>query len=103
MARRKNNDEEEDRTDPFTSGENDAAERLSEGIERWENLQAEIEERQVDQREIMRELAGQGFDAKTTRRVIAARKARRRSLEKWEADEMFFHTYMRALGLSSEY
>lgn len=102
MARRKKNEDDE-QIDPFASGANDAAQRLSEAIERWETLQQEVEERQIDQREIMRELSGQGFDAKQVRRVIAAKKAKRMNSEKWEADEMIFQTYLRALGISDEY
>ena len=102
MARRKKDDDDYEKPDPFAAGENDAADRLREGIDRWENLQVEIEERQADQRKIMRELGGQGFDAKQIKRVIATKKARRRSLEKWEADEMVFQTYCRAIGIATD-
>lgn len=92
-------DDDDKTPDPFESGMNDAAERLDNTIMQIEELQADIEERQGDIRELMRELGGMGYDTKQVRRVIAVKKARRRNLAKWEADEQIFDTYMNALGL----
>lgn len=99
MVKRKTKDED-DRPDPFASGTNDAAERLMDSIERFEALQVEIEELQADQREIMRELGGQGYDAKQVRRVITTRKAQRKNMDQWVAGEQLYQAYLSALGIS---
>lgn len=100
MARGRKKNEDDERQDPFgNGGPNDAAERLAESIERFEELETEILERREEQREIMKELGGQGYNTKTVRRVIAAKKAKRANPEAWKSAEDEFQLYMQALGL----
>lgn len=105
MARRKKDDDDDVRIDPFEAGGNDAAEYLINAIEQMEGNIAEIQEKQDENREIMKELGGRGYDTKQVRRVMAAKKAIRLNREKWVADESVFHTYLRAIGIEpdSEY
>lgn len=98
MARRKKN-EDDDRIDPFESGSNDAAEFLEDAISQIEEKMMEIESIQGDIREIYKELGGRGYDTPTVRRVISTKKKKKQNLMKFEAQEAFFETYMRALGL----
>lgn len=92
--------EKEDRVDPFESGENDAALFLEDAIKQIEDLTDDINGIQEEIRDIYRELGGKGYDTKVVRRLIAVKKAQRRNLDKWEAEETIFHVYARSLNIS---
>lgn len=64
-------------------------------IERYENLDVEIAERRSDQKDIMSEAKGNGYDVKALRRVIAIRKM---DAGKHEEFENIVDTYLHALG-----
>lgn len=73
-----------------------AADELRLLIERVERLNEEIKGIQDDRKDVFTEAKSRGFDVKTMRRVIAARKV---DAERRRDEEMVFETYMSALGL----
>jgi uncharacterized protein (UPF0335 family) len=73
-----------------------AADRLRSFIERWERLQEEIENLKADQKEIMAEAKGTGFDTKTIRAVI---KLRKMTQEERDEQEALLDLYKAALGM----
>lgn len=70
-------------------------EQLKAIVERYENLDVEIKERRDDQKDILSEAKGNGYDVKALRRVIAIRKI---DAGKHEDFENLVDTYLHALG-----
>lgn len=73
-----------------------AADRLRSFIERWERLQGEIEALKTDQKEVMAEAKGAGFDVKTIRQIIKLRKL---SQSERDEQEALLDIYKAALGM----
>lgn len=73
-----------------------AADRLRSFIERWERLQEEIEALKTDQKEVMAEAKGTGFDVKTIRQIIKLRKLTPAERDEQEA---LLDIYKAALGM----
>ena len=75
---------------------NVTAEELRQLIERWERLQAEKQEVTDQQKEVMAEAKGRGYDTKVMKKVIALRKRNRVDIAEEEA---VLEMYMAALGM----
>lgn len=73
-----------------------AADQLRSIIERYERLQEEVDALRADQKEVLAEAKGNGFDVKTIRKVIALRK--KEENDRREEEELL-DIYKRALGL----
>lgn len=73
-----------------------AADRLRSFVERYERLQAEIDALKADQKEVMAEAKGTGFDTKTIREII---KLRKMSKEDRDEREALLDIYKAALGM----
>lgn len=69
---------------------------LRDFIERWETLEADKKAITEDQKEIMAEAKGRGYDTKIMRRVIAERK---RDAEDIAEEEAILDLYRAALGM----
>ncbi len=66
-------------------------------IEKWEQLQAEKDDKSDAQRELMAELKGRGYDGKAFREVIRLRKMKPDALAEFEA---VVELYRPAAGLA---
>ncbi|MGS4945566.1 DUF2312 domain-containing protein [Meridianimarinicoccus sp. RP-17] len=75
---------------------NVTADELRQLIERWERLDAERAEIVDQQKEVMAEAKGRGYDTKVMRKVIALRKRDRDDIAEEEA---ILEMYREALGL----
>lgn len=99
MARRKNTDEDEDDIigdiPESNSGSVTTAE-LRAFIERWEALQVDKEEIAKEQRDVMAEAKGRGYDTKVLRAIIAERKKDPESVEEFQS---VLELYKSALGM----
>lgn len=73
-----------------------AADELRSFIERWERLQAEKQEIADQQKEVMAEAKGRGYDTKAMRKIINMRKRNRDDIAQEEA---VIEMYMSALGM----
>ncbi len=73
-----------------------SAEELRQFIERYERLDVEKRDIADQQKEVMAEAKGRGYDTKAMRRIIALRKKTRDQLAEEEAVEAL---YREALGL----
>ncbi|MFT8444304.1 MAG: DUF2312 domain-containing protein [Acetobacter orientalis] len=73
-----------------------AADRLRSFIERWERMDEEKKAIASDQKDIMAEAKGAGFDCKIIRQIIQMRKQEPAELDEQEA---ILETYKRALGM----
>jgi len=73
-----------------------AGERLKSFVERIERMNEEAAAVREDTKEIYAELKGVGFDAKTVRRLIAARKM---EPEKRREQQDLFELYKNAIGM----
>lgn len=80
----------------MSEGSNTAADELRLLVERVERLNEEIANIQGDRRDVFGEAKARGYDVKTMRRVIAARKMEKDARDEAEA---LFETYMSSLGL----
>lgn len=72
------------------------AEELRSFIERWERLQSEKAEIADQQKEVMGEAKGRGYDTKIIRKIIALRK---RSPDDVAEEEAVLEMYKQALGM----
>lgn len=72
------------------------ADELRQFIERWERLEAEKKDIADQQKEVMAEAKGRGFDTKTIRQVIARRKKDRDELAEEEFVLDLYETVMGA-------
>lgn len=73
-----------------------ARDQLKSFIERIENLEAEKKTIADDVKDVYAELAGQGFDPKIVRKVIAIRK---KDVNERAEEEMILATYLQALNM----
>jgi uncharacterized protein (UPF0335 family) len=76
---------------------NVTAEELRQFIERYEHLEAEKKDITDQQKEVMAEAKGRGYDTKVLRKVIALRK---RDAEDRAEEEAVMELYMAALGMT---
>jgi uncharacterized protein (UPF0335 family) len=74
-----------------------AAEELRQFIERFEQLESEKKDVAEQQKELMAEAKGRGYDTKVMRKVIALR---RRSADDIAEEESILELYKTALGMS---
>lgn len=72
------------------------AEEIRQFIERYERLEAEKRDLADDQKEVMAEAKGRGFDTKVMRTIIAMRKRDKADLAEEEA---ILELYKAALGM----
>ena len=72
------------------------ADELRQFIERWERLEAEKKDIADQQKEVMAEAKGRGYDVKVLRKVIAVRK---RDANDLAEEQAVFEMYCEALGL----
>lgn len=78
------------------SAYNVTADELRSFIERWERLQSEKQEIADQQKEVMAEAKGRGYDTKVMRKIINMRKRNRDDIAEEEA---VLEMYMEALGM----
>jgi uncharacterized protein (UPF0335 family) len=76
---------------------NVTAEELRQLIERYEQLEAEKKDIVDQQKEVMAEAKGRGYDTKVMRKVIALRK---RKPDEIAEEEAVLEMYKAALGMS---
>jgi uncharacterized protein (UPF0335 family) len=72
------------------------AEELRQFIERWERLEAEKKDIADQQKEVMAEAKGRGYDTKVMRKVISLR---RREPDDIAEEEAVLEMYKQALGM----
>ena len=85
-------------SDPITDGQTNAtAEELRQFIERYEHLEAEKKDITEQQKEVMAEAKGRGYDTKVMRKVIAMRK---RDKDDLAEEEAILELYKSALGMA---
>ncbi len=75
---------------------NVTAEELRQFIERYEHLEAEKQDIAEQQKEVMAEAKGRGYDTKVLRKVIALRK---RDADDIAEEEAVMELYKAALGM----
>ena len=73
------------------------AEELRQFIERWEQLESEKKDVAEQQKELMAEANGRGYDTKVMKKVIARRKRRADDIAEEEA---VMDLYLQALGMN---
>ena len=83
-------------TDPKPDSYRVTAEELRQFIERWERLEAEKKDIAEQQKEVMAEAKGRGYDTKVMRKVIALR---RREPDDIAEEEAVLDMYKQALGM----
>jgi uncharacterized protein (UPF0335 family) len=95
MAKKKETQE-----DPVSNSPNSqsTADELRSFIERWESLEKDKKAITDDQKEIMAEAKGRGYDTKVMRRVIAERK---RDAAEIEEEESVLELYRMALKMGA--
>ncbi len=81
-----------DQIDPY----NVTADELRQFIERFEQLEAEKADVAAQQKELMAEAKGRGYDTKVMRKVIALRK---RKPDEIAEEEAIMEMYKAALGM----
>jgi len=82
-----------DATDPYAV----TADELRQFIERFEQLDSEKKDVTEQQKELMAEAKGRGYDTKVMRKVIAMRK---RKPDELAEEEAVLELYKTALGMS---
>lgn len=82
-----------DATDPYAV----TADELRQFIERFEQLESEKKDVAEQQKELMAEAKGRGYDTKVMRKVIAMRK---RKPDELAEEEAVLELYKTALGMS---
>lgn len=73
------------------------ADELRQFIERWEQLESEKQDVMEQQKELMAEAKGRGYDTKVMRMVI---KLRKRKPDEIAEEEAVLEVYKAALGMS---
>jgi uncharacterized protein (UPF0335 family) len=73
------------------------ADELRQLIERWEHLEAEKRDIADQQKEVMAEAKGRGYDTRVIRKVIALRK---RDKDDLAEEEAILEMYKAALGMA---
>jgi len=82
-----------DATDPYAV----TADELRQFIERFEQLDSEKKDVAEQQKELMAEAKGRGYDTKVMRKVVALRK---RKPDELAEEEAVLEVYKAALGMS---
>jgi uncharacterized protein (UPF0335 family) len=82
-----------DATDPYAV----TADELRQFIERYEQLESEKKDVTEQQKELMAEAKGRGYDTRVMRKVIAMRK---RKPDELAEEEAVLELYKAALGMS---
>ena len=82
-------------SDP-TDAYNVTADELRQFIERYEQLEAEKKDVTEQQKELMAEAKGRGYDTKVMRKVVALRK---QDKEKRREEEEILDLYLASLGM----
>lgn len=82
-----------DATDPYAV----TADELRQFIERFEQLESEKKDVAEQQKELMAEAKGRGYDTRVMRKVIALRK---RKPDEIAEEEVVLELYKAALGMS---
>ena len=72
------------------------ADELRQFVERYERLEAEVKDVKDQQKEVMTEAKGRGYDTKVLRKVI---KLRQRHRDDIAEEEAVTQMYMEALGM----
>ena len=67
-------------------------------IERYERLEADVKALRDDQKELMAEAKGRGYDTKVMRKVLAIRK---RNADDLAEENAVLEMYLQALGMAS--
>ena len=80
-------------SDPY----NVTADELRQFIERYEQLEAERKDITEQQKEVMAEAKGRGYDTKVLRKIIALRK---RKADDIAEEESILDLYKQALGMA---
>ena len=80
-------------TDPY----NVTADELRQFIERYEQLEAEKKDITEQQKEVMAEAKGRGYDTKVLKKIIALRK---RKADDIAEEEAILELYKQALGMN---
>ena len=93
---------EDDYTQDQTQGGIDSsyrvtADELRQFVERYERLEAEKKDIAENQKEVMAEAKGRGYDVKVLRKIIALRK---KSSDEIAEEEAVLEMYKEALGMS---
>lgn len=83
-------------TDISTDAYSVTAEELRQFIERYEHLEAEKKDITDQQKEVMAEAKGRGYDTKVLRKIIALR---RRKPDEIAEEEAVLELYKTALGM----
>ncbi len=83
-------------SDP-TDSYNVTADELRQFVERYEQLEAEKKDIADQQKEVMAEAKGRGYDTKVLRKVVALRK---RTPDDIAEEETILELYKTALGMS---
>jgi len=83
--------------DQTGAGDRVAADELRQFIERYERLESEKQEIADQQKEVMAEAKGRGYDTKVMRKLIQMRKRDRDDLAEEEA---VLELYKQALGMA---
>jgi uncharacterized protein (UPF0335 family) len=73
-----------------------AVDQLRQFIERIETIEAEIDEKKTDRKEVYSELKGEGFDAKAVRKIVRLRKL---DAHVRQEEDMILDTYRTAVGV----
>jgi uncharacterized protein (UPF0335 family) len=84
-------------SDASDAAYNVTAEELRQFIERYEHLEAEKKDIVDQQKEVMAEAKGRGYDTKVLRKVIAMR---RRDKDDLAEEEAVLEMYKAALGMA---
>jgi len=90
------------KSEPTGDGLNSSAapEKLRSYIERWETLERDKKEIAEEQKDLMAEAKGEGFDTKIIRKVIALRKMDK---SKVAEEQAVLDLYLSALGMDFDY
>jgi uncharacterized protein (UPF0335 family) len=83
--------------DPPADAYNVTADELRQFIERWEQLDSEKKDIADQQKEVMAEAKGRGYDTKVLKRIIARRK---RKPDDIAEEEAVMELYETALGMA---
>ena len=73
-----------------------AVDKLRLFIERIERIEADLDARKADRKEVYSELKGDGFDTKATRQIVRLRK---KDAHIRQEEDMILETYRTAIGL----
>ena len=75
-----------------------SADELRQFIERFEQLEAEKKDIAEQQKDLMAEAKGRGYDTKVMKKIVALRKRKPADLAE---EEMVLETYKAALGMNN--